>query len=96
MSAIKHSLGRLLLPEPPHRFVPDRLRALGATGLAVEHAHALAVADLDQLHRDPFDRLLVAQARLLELTLLTADQAVVRYPVRALLIAGDSAGRTRP
>ena len=88
--AIKHSLGRLPLPEPPQHYVPSRMRAIGAQGLAIEHRHALAVADLEPLHKDPFDRLLVAQAQSLDATVLTADAAIARYPVRTLLVgAGD-------
>jgi PIN domain nuclease of toxin-antitoxin system len=84
--AIKHRLGRLPLPEPPQRYVPARMRAIRAQGLPVEHPHALAVADLQPLHRDPFDRLLVAQARLLDVPILTADPLVARYPVKVLMI----------
>jgi PIN domain nuclease of toxin-antitoxin system len=85
--ALKHSLGKLRLPEPPARYVPQRMRAIGAQPLAVEHAHALALAELPPLHRDPFDRILVAQARLLDLTIATADPQIARYPVATLLVA---------
>lgn len=84
--AIKHALGRLPLPEPPQRYVPERLRAIGARALPIEHTHALAVAALAPLHRDPFDRLLVAQAGLLEVPILTADAAIAQYPVDTLLV----------
>ena len=84
--AIKVRLGRLSLPDDPKRYVPDRMRALGAEPLPVEHAHALAVADLPTLHRDPFDRVLVAQARHLELTIVTADADIARYDVRTILV----------
>jgi PIN domain nuclease of toxin-antitoxin system len=84
--AIKHRLGRLVLPEPPERYVPERLRIMGAKGLAIEHTHALAVAALAPLHRDPFDRLLVAQAGLLDLPVMTADPMIVQYPVATILI----------
>ena len=84
--AIKYGLGRLPLPEPPQRYVPSRLRAIGAQALPIEHTHALAVAMLEPLHRDPFDRLLVAQAGLLDVPILTADPLLARYPVQALLI----------
>lgn len=83
--AIKYGLGRLPLPEPPERYVPSRMRAIAAEALAVEHPHALAVATLPNLHRDPFDRLLIAQASLLGLTILTADRAVAQYPVPTLM-----------
>jgi PIN domain nuclease of toxin-antitoxin system len=84
--AIKHGVGRLPLPEPPERYVPSRILAVGARGLAVEHSHALAVAALPPLHRDPFDRLLVAQSGNLDVPILTADPAIVQYPVRVLAI----------
>jgi PIN domain nuclease of toxin-antitoxin system len=85
--AIKHALGRLPLPEPPARYVPERLRAIGAEALAIEHAHALAVAELPPLHGDPFDRLLVAQAGLLALPIITADPAVAQYPVETFMVS---------
>lgn len=84
--AIKYQLGKLPLPEAPERYVPHRVRAIGAHGIAVEHSHALAVANLPALHRDPFDRLLVAQALLLDLTLVTADPAVADYPASTILL----------
>jgi PIN domain nuclease of toxin-antitoxin system len=62
------------------------MRAIGARALAVEHPHALAVAKLPPLHRDLFDRLLVAQATLLDLTIATADPSVAQYPVPTMLI----------
>jgi PIN domain nuclease of toxin-antitoxin system len=83
--AIKHGLGRLTLPEPPERYVPERIRAIGAKALPIEHTHALAVAALPPLHRDPFDRLLVAQAGLLDTPILTVDPAIARYAVQTLM-----------
>ena len=84
--AIKHALGRLPLPDPPERYVPERIRIIGAHALAIEHRHSLAVAGLAPLHRDPFDRLLVAQAGLLGVPILTADPDVAQYPVRTLVV----------
>jgi PIN domain nuclease of toxin-antitoxin system len=81
---IKHGLGRLNLPEEPRRYVPERLRRLGAEPLAIEHGHALAVAELPPLHRDPFDRLLVAQAKLLDVPIVTADPRIAQYQVQTL------------
>ena len=84
--AIKTQLGRLHLPEDPRRYVPDRMRAIGAEPLPIEHNHALAAVELPPLHRDPFDRILVAQARGLRLTILTADVNIARYEVETLLV----------
>lgn len=82
--AIKHELGKLPLPEPPSSYVPATIRRLAAVGLPVEHSHALAVAALPPHHRDPFDRLLVALAQLLDVPILTADSAFDAYEVRVL------------
>lgn len=82
--AIKYALGRLPLPDPPSRYVPERIRSSGVTPLPVEHAHALAVAELPTHHRDPFDRLLVAQARLEGVPIITADPALAAYDVELI------------
>jgi PIN domain nuclease of toxin-antitoxin system len=82
--AIKVGLGKLELPEPPSRYVPARLADEGIDGLPIEHAHALGVADLPRLHDDPFDRLLVSQARYERATLLTADAQILGYYVEAI------------
>jgi PIN domain nuclease of toxin-antitoxin system len=79
--AIKYALGRLPLPEPPSRYVPSRMAASGTRGLAVEHAHTLRVAELPAHHRDPFDRLLVAQAQVERLILVTVDRQFEPYDV---------------
>ena len=84
--AIKHGLGRLELPEPPERYVPARVRAINAQPLAVEMSHACAVASLPGHHRDPFDRLLVAQAVALDVALMTADRDLVPYPAEIVLV----------
>lgn len=84
--AIKYRLGRLPLPQEPERYVPTRLRALKAESVPIEHGHALAVAELPLLHRDPFDRLLIAQAQALGVPILTADASIARYRVQTLLI----------
>lgn len=79
--AIKNAAGKLPLPEPPSRYVPDRMMRSRVTPLVVEHVHALEVAALPLHHRDPFDRLLVAQARVEGLPLLTADRRLEPYEV---------------
>jgi PIN domain nuclease of toxin-antitoxin system len=84
--AIKHGLGRLALPESPQRYVPARMRVLGVIGIPVDHTHALAVSGLPPIHRDPFDRLLVAQAQALDVPLWTADETVASYPVDTVLV----------
>ena len=82
--AIKHALGKLQLPEPPERYVPSRVTALRMTPLAIEHTHAIRVASLPDRHRDPFDRLLIAQALVEDVPILTADPAFAAYGVRVI------------
>ena len=82
--AIKHGLGKLQLPEPPEEFVPRLMARTGVTPLPVHHRHALHVASLPPRHRDPFDRLLIAQAQLEELPVLTADSSFRLYDVEIL------------
>lgn len=79
--AIKYRLGKLPLPEAPASYVPDRMRRSGTSPLPVEHAHTLRTAKLPDHHRDPFDRLLIAQAQLLDLTIVTADEQLSAYDV---------------
>jgi PIN domain nuclease of toxin-antitoxin system len=82
--AVKHRLGKLPLPQAPDEFVPAQRSAHGIEPLAVDEESALHVAKLPDLHRDPFDRLLVAQALVGGLVLLTPDQDIRQYPVRVL------------
>ena len=76
---IKNSLGRVDFDIPPDR-MRARLIAGGTQELPILADHILAVAHLPPIHRDPFDRLLVAQAAVEEITLLTADKTIGRYP----------------
>lgn len=82
--AIKFALGRLPLPEPPGSYVPSRMRAGDVEALPVSHVHALHVATLPHHHGDPFDRLLVAQAQLEGIALVTADRQISRYDVEVV------------
>ena len=81
---IKAGLGKLSLPLPATEYIPDRLKVLGHQSLPVLQHHVLQVVQLPAHHRDPFDRLLVAQARVEELQLMTADPAIRAYDVPIL------------
>lgn len=87
--AVKHALGKLPLPEPPATYVPERMRISRTPGLAITHAHALGVGALPHHHRDPFDRLLAAQARIEGLTLITVDPVFARYEVSIIHPRGN-------
>ena len=82
--SIKAAAGKLKLPEAPTSYVPQRMAQQGLRPLPVSHPHALAVFALPPHHRDPFDRMLVAQAISEGLTLITSDRELKRYPVEIL------------
>ena len=82
--AVKHRLGRLPLPESPDVFVPAQREAHGIDRLDIDEQAALHVAKLPGLHADPFDRMLVSQALIGGLVLLTPDVAIRQYPARTL------------
>ncbi|MCC6808139.1 MAG: type II toxin-antitoxin system VapC family toxin [Deltaproteobacteria bacterium] len=77
--AIKMSNDRLTLPVELSVFIDDVARDLGVTWLAIEVAHALRVRALPWHHRDPFDRLLAAQAIAEDLTIVSPDAIFERY-----------------
>lgn len=79
--AVKFSIGRLRLPGDPADLVPAWLAQSRTSALPVEHHHALHVATLPPHHRDPFDRLLVSQAQLERLTIMTSDKQFALYDV---------------
>lgn len=85
--SIKIGLGRLDLGPDPAATIEAAIASLRATELPVERRHALRVMTLPAHHRDPFDRLLVAQALEEGATLVTADAALRAYPA-PLLWAG--------
>ena len=80
--AVKHRLGLLPLPEPPDRFVRGMREAHGIAALPIDEESALHVSRLPALHRDPFDRMLVSQAIVHGLTILTPDDLITQYPGR--------------
>ena len=82
--AIKYSLGKLDLPQHPDEFIPVRLRRDRIQALAIEHSHALKTAGLPYHHRDPFDRLLIAQAMVLDIPIMTADPAFDPYAIEVI------------
>lgn len=79
--AIKYRIGRLPLPEPPVTYVPERMRRSGTMPLPIEPVHALRTCELPDHHSDPFDRLLIAQAHILRIPIVTADKQIEAYDV---------------
>jgi PIN domain nuclease of toxin-antitoxin system len=81
---VKHTNGRLALPEAPERLVPAERDRRGILSLAFDEESALHVSRLPVLHRDPFDRMLVSQAIVHGLAILTPDQLIAQYPARTI------------
>ncbi len=81
---IKAGLGRLQVADELERFVPEQMALNGIEGLPVAVAHALRVGALPLHHRDPFDRLLVAQAALEDLAIVTGDPQIAEYGVHTV------------
>jgi len=82
--AIKAALGKLPIQRPVASWLPAYAEALGCRLLAVHLDHALAVEDIPLHHRDPFDRLLIAQAQVEQATLVSADRVFARYDLPLL------------
>jgi PIN domain nuclease of toxin-antitoxin system len=82
--SIKARLGKLDLPSPPADCIPQFMAKQRLLPLAVSHLHAVKVYELAPHHNDPFDRLLIAQAILEGMTILTADRIFKKYPVEIL------------
>ena len=84
---IKASLGKLELPQSPSKYIPDRLTQLGHEQLPILQEHVLELENLPAHHKDPFDRILLVQAQVEDLLLVTADRTLALYG-QPLLWAG--------
>lgn len=82
--AIKSHLGKLRLPPDLQGFVAEQVRVNGIQVLPIEMMHVLHVHTLPDHHRDPFDRLLVAQSQLEKMPILTGDAQIGRYAVTVI------------
>jgi len=80
----KYRNGRLPLPEPPDKLIPAERAARGVAALAFDEESALQAMRLPMLHRDPFDRMLIAQAIATGAALVTPDPLVTQYPIRVV------------
>jgi PIN domain nuclease of toxin-antitoxin system len=81
---LKYGVGRLPLPHKPDIYIPQIRKKSGIEALAIDEQAALYTARLPRLHTDPFDRMLVAQAILHGMAILTPDDAIAEYAVRVL------------
>jgi PIN domain nuclease of toxin-antitoxin system len=83
-AVIKCGLGKISLPSPPAEYLPQQRDAHRIASLAIDEGAMTHLARLSPVHRDPFDRLLVAQALQHGLTIVTVDSQIAAYPVPLL------------
>lgn len=82
--AIKLSIGRLTLPDTADKYISSRLALHHIQALPIQVSHAVRVASLEYIHKDPFDRLLIAQSQMEKIPILTADQQFAQYDVEII------------
>ena len=77
---IKQKLGRI---QTPHNFI-DVIKAQRIDILDIKTEHVLGTLDLPDIHRDPFDRLLIATAQFEDMVIVTTDQKITKYPIQTM------------
>jgi len=80
----KYSLGKLQLPRSPEYYISEAREKSGVESLPLDEESALQCGRLPRLHSDPFDRMLIAQAMVHGLVIVTPDEAIERYAIRVL------------
>ena len=83
-SIVKHQLGKLPLPMPPAKYLPGQRKRHHISSLALDEGSVVHLSNLPDLHRDPFDRMLICQAIQHRLTLVTTDSIIFSYPVKTM------------
>ena len=86
-AVIKYQIGKLPLPDDPSEFLPEKRELHGIASLAIDEDAMPYLERLPLLHRDPFDRLLIAQVLQHGLTIATVDAAVAAYSIPLLPVA---------
>lgn len=79
---IKYQLGKLILPRPFKEMVDEIITEKLYTILPINERHILNLQNLEYFHKDPFDRIIISQAMIDDLTLLTVDEHIIKYPIR--------------
>ncbi len=82
--AIKFKLGQIVLPDPPERYIPARIASSSLRVIDIGLSASIRAGSLPLHHKDPFDRMLIAQAEIEGLTIATPDHAFAPYGVPLL------------
>ena len=81
---VKYQIGKLQLPQPPNIYLPIQRQKHQISNLSLDEASVSQLVNLPQIHRDPFDRMLICQAMEHSLIIVTVDNAICDYPVSVL------------
>ncbi|MDQ7063337.1 MAG: type II toxin-antitoxin system VapC family toxin [candidate division KSB1 bacterium] len=81
---VKYQLGKLTLPDSPEKYLSYQRKRHQIANLDLDESSIMHLPHLPSIHRDPFDRILVCQAIEHQLTLITMDQQLKKYPIRIL------------
>ena len=82
--AIKCKKGSLILPEPPDAYIHSRIRYYNFVPMPIQMSHCLRTYDLPYIHQDPFDRLLVSQCQLENMSIISIDKNIAQYDVQVI------------
>ena len=81
---VKYTLGRLPLPQPPDKIIPNQRKLHEIESLPLDEEATFHLTKLPDYHKDPFDRMIVCQALVHGLTILSPDEAIQKYPARTI------------
>jgi len=82
--AVKYTRGKLSLPKPPEKYIPVKRKQHDIDSLPLDEEATLYLPKLPVLHKDPFDRILICQAIVSGLIILTPDELISQYPLRSM------------
>jgi PIN domain nuclease of toxin-antitoxin system len=82
--ALLQNLDRIELPDDPQRFIPEAMQLLHVEPIPISFSTAISVAALPLIHRDPFDRIIIAEAEKEKMTVITKDAKFAEYGVQSL------------
>ena len=81
---VKYKLGKIPLSHPPNEYIPKQRFTHDIETLPLEESDVLELESLPKIHNDPFDRMLICQAKAKNLTILTPDKIIKKYPVKTV------------
>ncbi len=82
--ALLRNLGRIELPDEPQRFIPEAMQQFSVMPIPIGFSTAIAAATLPLIHRDPFDRIIIAEAEKEKIIVMTKDKKFAEYGVQSL------------